>query len=250
MDFDIRKPTHLLSLVLISITFFVIIILPIFSFLGFFPTTDSIDTSSYSKVYKLFIEIFTLIFQLAFVMVLLIIFPLIWYFLVNKNNFKQAFSNMRLSLNNIDNAVAWGIISTIVIYGLTILFGIIIIYFSEIDTEQMSNIPDLEAIFSPVSLFVLVAIQPIAEEIFFRGFLLDKTEKIAGTNIAIILTAVLFGLAHASYGKIYPIVLPIVMGVILAYIVIKTKSLYAAITAHVCYNVGSLALTYLARSYA
>jgi len=250
MDFDIKKPVHIFSLLLIEITFLFVIILPIITFFFASGTVESIDQySDIPSSYRLIFEIFVLFFSLAFAVVLLIFFPLIWYFLVNNYNFKKTLSRLRLTFDKIYMALFWGIITAIVIFGITIVIGNIVISIFETNSQEMSNVPDLEALFSPVSLFLLVAIQPIAEEFFFRGFLLDKFESLAGQNIAIISTAVLFGLAHASYGKLYPIVLPIIMGIVLAYVVIKTKNLYTAIIAHVCFNVGVLILTFLARSF-
>jgi len=250
MDFDIKKPSHIFSLVLISITFLLIVVLPVLTFFGFFQTTIT-ETANYPTVpesYKLFFEIFILVFQLALVILLLVVFPFIWYFLVNKYNLKQVLSRLKLTLDNIDMAFLWGILTTILIFAITIVVGIIVVSIFGVNAQNMGNIPDLEALFSPISLFLLVAIQPVAEEIFFRGFLLDKIESFAGQNISIVMTSVLFGLAHASYGKVYPIILPMIMGVLLAYVVIKTKNLYASIIAHVCFNVGTLALAFLAKS--
>jgi len=248
MDFDIKKPSHIFSLVLISITFLLIVILPVLTFFGFFQAVNTVNYQTLPKVYKLFFEIFLLVFQLTLVILLMIVFPFIWYFLVNKYNLKQVLSRLKLTLGNIDMAFLWGILTTILIFAITIVIGILIVSIFGVNAQDMGNIPDLEALFSPISLFLLVAIQPVAEEIFFRGFLLDKIESFAGQNISIVTTSVLFGLAHASYGKVYPIILPIIMGVLLAYMVIKTKNLYTSIIAHVCFNVGTLALTFLARS--
>ena len=114
--------------------------------------------------------------------------------------------------------------------------------------EDLGNIQDLEQFFSPVSLLFLISIQPIAEEIFFRGFLFDKIENYAGGNIAIFVTAVLFGLAHMSYQKIYPVIFPMIMGVFLGFIIIKTKNLYSAITAHITFNLASFILYIFAKS--
>ncbi len=98
-------------------------------------------------------------------------------------------------------------------------------------------------------MFILVSVQPIAEEIFFRGFLLDKIEYYAGQNVAIFSTAILFGLAHMSYGKIYPVLFPMIMGVILAYIVIKTRNIYASIFAHITFNITSFIIYFAFKSF-
>jgi len=248
MDFNVKKPTHIIALLLILVTFILIIILPIITFFGFSPSTQSLDYSDLPESYSLFFEIFVLFFQLVFVILLMVLFPFLWYILVNDLKFKEILSKLKLTFEKIELAFLWGIITAILIFLISFVIGIITIVIFKVDTQDISNIPDLEALFSPITLFLLVAIQPVAEEIFFRGFLLDKLHSLAGRNIAIVSTAILFGLAHATYLKVYAIILPMIMGVILAYIVIKTRNLNTAIIAHVCFNVGSLILTFLARS--
>jgi membrane protease YdiL (CAAX protease family) len=110
--------------------------------------------------------------------------------------------------------------------------------------SDLSNIPDIEKIFSPFNMFLLVTIQPIGEEIYFRGFLFEKIECFSGGYVAITVTSILFGIAHMGYGKIFPVLMPIVMGFVLGSIVYKTKNLYSAIIAHVAFNFTSLFLAY------
>jgi len=244
MDFNIKKPLHILALLLISVSFFIIIILPIFSFVGMFPTTQSIEFEQLSESLRLMSEIFILIFQLALVFVLLVLIPVLWYILVNETSIKDSFSRMKLRLQNIDMAFLWGILAAGLIF--VVIFAIELLFIGMgHSAEDLSNIPDIQQLFSWPTLFFLVAFQPIGEEIFFRGFLFEKIEGYAGGYIAIFITAFLFGLAHMSYGKIFPVLMPILMGVVLGFIVLKTKNLYSAIVAHIAFNVTSLTLAYL-----
>ena len=117
--------------------------------------------------------------------------------------------------------------------------------------NEMGNIDDIAAIFSPISMLIILAFQPIGEEIFFRGFLLNKTAAIirektrlkentaAVNSIAILITAIIFGIAHLSYGKLYPVAMTIVLGLILGFVVVKTKNLFSSILAHVLFNLTS-----------
>ena len=114
-----------------------------------------------------------------------------------------------------------------------------------IKPQDLSNFPELQKLFSWPTLFFLVAIQPIGEEIFFRGFLYDKIENYAGGPFAVVITAILFGIAHMSYGKEIPVILIILMGLVLGYIVYRTRNLYSAIIAHILFNVTSFTLAYL-----
>ncbi|GAF86829.1 unnamed protein product, partial [marine sediment metagenome] len=130
---------------------------------------------------------------------------------------------------------------------LVFVFEVILILLG-VRSEELGNIQDIETYFSPVSILIILAVQPMAEEIFFRGFLFDKIKSFGGDYIAIVLTAVLFGLAHMSYSKPYLVVSIIMMGVVLGCIVVKTKNLYSAIIAHTTFNVTSFILYILAKS--
>jgi membrane protease YdiL (CAAX protease family) len=236
----------IIAVILLSITFIFIIGVPILSFIGVLPTTSSVTIEEIPESMQLLSEILILIIQLAIIIGLLVIIPFIWYFLVNGYSLKQIFSKIKLTLERIDEAFLWGILAVILMY--VISFVLVGLFITILGEEETSNIQDLEYYFSPVTLVILITVQPIAEEIFFRGFLMDKIDSFAGKNIAIFSTAILFGLAHMSYGKIFPVILPIAMGIILGYIVYKTKNLYSAIIAHILFNLSSFILYYFAKS--
>ena len=65
---------------------------------------------------------------------------------------------------------------------------------------------------------------------------MEKIGSVAGEIMAIFVTAILFGLAHMGYGGYYPVVLPMLMGLVLGAVVIKTKNLYSSIIAHILFN--------------
>ena len=244
MDFNIKKPLHILALILLLVTFFVIIIFPILSFIGVFPSTQSVEAQEVSESIRLLSELIMLVIQLCLVFGLLVIVPILWYILVNECTIKEAFSRLKLRLERIDMAFLWGIIAAIIIFIVIFILEFVLIRMGH-QAEDLSNIPDIRQLFSWPTMFFLVGFQPIAEEIFFRGFLFDKIEKFAGGAIAIVTTAFLFGLAHMSYGKLFPVIMPILIGIILGYIVYRTKNLYSSIIAHVVFNVTVLTIAYV-----
>lgn len=87
-----------------------------------------------------------------------------------------------------------------------------------------------------VSLIFFVLIGPIAEEIFFRGLLLNKLRDYGNEN-AIIATAVLFGLFHSTLVQFS---FSIFLGVILAYITIKTGTIKYSVGLHILFNSFSI----------
>jgi membrane protease YdiL (CAAX protease family) len=188
-------------------------------------------------------EVYVLIIELIFAFTLLVAVPLIWYMVVNSSSFRKTFLKIRITFENIDIAFLWGILAAILIYVIIFVLSFILRWLGTNPTD-LSNVTDLDFLSPPV-LFVLVAVIPVAEEIFFRGFLLEKIESFAGQNIAIVTTSVLFGIAHMGYGKIFPVVMPMIMGLLLAYVVIRTKNLFAAIIAHVAFNVTVIIVYFL-----
>ena len=81
---------------------------------------------------------------------------------------------------------------------------------------------------------------PFTEEIFFRGFVLAAMLPVMGPLRATLLSAAVFALAHLDLGTLFPI---FVTGVILAWLYIKTRSLWPPITAHAAQNLLALVVT-------
>jgi membrane protease YdiL (CAAX protease family) len=247
MDFNNRKPTHIIALFLVFVTFLVFIILPVLSFLGMSISTQTEQIEDISESLKTIIGIMILFIQLALVIILFVFVPYIWYRLVNKFEKKEIISHMKLRNKGIDEAFLWGLLTMIFAFALIISIGVVMMYLG-FDLTESSNIPELEYYFSLPLIFIIITIQPIGEEIFFRGFLLDKFTAVFGKKVAIISTALLFGVAHISFGNIYPAIITALIGLLLAFIVIRTKNLYSAITAHILFNLVSFGFYIIGKS--
>jgi len=233
MDFKFGKPLHIVAFLLLIADLFLILVLPVITFFIFIDIQNIVIP-----------EIVALITQLFVIIISFILIPFAWYFLVNNLKFKEILRRIKLVTENIDKAFIWGILAAIIIFFIIFVIEFALIKMGQ-DPQDLSNIPDIQRLFSWPVLFFIVSIQPIGEEIFFRGFLFEKLEKFSGGVVAIFITAFLFGLAHMSYGKIFPVLMPMVMGIVLGFIVLKTKNLYSAIIAHIVFNVTSLSLAYL-----
>ena len=249
MDFNYRKPAHIVALIPVIIAFAIIIVSPIISFFWSAPSVQDLQIEDYPESFRLIFEIFALILQLVFVVIILFVgVPLLWYLLVNKLNFKEMLDRLKLRKEGIGMAILWGVITALIAFAIIVAIGVILSQLGY-DQSDTSNIPELEKIFSVPTLFILITIQPIGEEIFFRGFLLEKINSLAGKEIAILSTAILFGIAHLSYGLVYTAAMTAVIGLIFAYVVIKTKNLYTSIVAHVLMNIGSFTIYLLGESF-
>lgn len=249
MDFNYRKPAHILALLFVAASFLMFVVLPIITFFG----VTSSDTASgqltgLSEEFTVVMEVFMLVLQLVFVVFLFILVPLIWYSLVNHIRLKEMISRLRLRTDGLDMAIVWGIITAIAAFLVMIVLSVAL-QFTGVNTEDAGNIQDLELYFSIPSILLLSTFQPIAEEIFFRGFLLEKISSLYGNYVAISITSLLFGLAHLSQGNVIPAIMTGLIGVLLAYIVIKTKNLYASITAHILFNLTSVTLYIIGKAF-
>jgi membrane protease YdiL (CAAX protease family) len=237
MDFTLKQPMHLFAALLLGITLLLLIITPILSILGFYPTTADIPLT------ELIILISALI-----TIILLIGTPLLWYTLVNKSKPQEILHHLKLNAKNLPNTIFWAFIAITIMYAALIIIGIILMAIGY-NTTEITNIEELANNLTLGSVLFIVLFQSTSEEIFFRGFLFNKITTISNQRIAIIATALLFGIAHLSYGKIYPAIMTTIFGIILGTIVIKSHNLLSAILAHILYNATSFALFFIIQTY-
>ena len=90
-----------------------------------------------------------------------------------------------------------------------------------------------------LSFLALIA-APVAEETFFRGFVFAGVGKRLGFGWGAILSALLFALAHIDPGALIPIFF---LGLLLAWLYARTRSIWACIFTHCLYN--SIALLFV-----
>ncbi|RKY42189.1 MAG: hypothetical protein DRP85_03555 [Candidatus Makaraimicrobium thalassicum] len=93
------------------------------------------------------------------------------------------------------------------------------------------------------ALFVAV-FGPVAEEIFFRGFMYTAVRKRWGVFRAMVGTSAVFSCLHTHVVGFFPIM---ALGLLLAYLYEKTGSLAASISVHIMHNVGMVILVFLVR---
>lgn len=84
---------------------------------------------------------------------------------------------------------------------------------------------------------LVVALVPIAEEIFFRGLLLDHLARNLGQTAAILLVSGLFGFLHAPQGLLTPMLM---ISLVLCLTALGSGSVVWAMALHVGWNACSL----------
>ena len=115
------------------------------------------------------------------------------------------------------------------------------------------NAPKTQGLFaSGVSLGTVVAAIPwillfcftnsIMEELWFRGVSLRKLTPLLGWTASIIVTAIVFGVTHSAATYITPIqvilftIIVIALGLVNAYIMLKTDSILGSVFFHAGYD--------------
>ncbi|MBQ7131871.1 MAG: CPBP family intramembrane metalloprotease [Oscillospiraceae bacterium] len=86
-----------------------------------------------------------------------------------------------------------------------------------------------------------VVIAPFAEELFFRGFMLNAASKVSSI-FAMVLSSFLFGLYHMNIPQF---VMAFLLGMLLSYVTLKADSIIPAIVIHSLNNCISMSLSIL-----
>ena len=130
------------------------------------------------------------------------------------------------------------LLGTISCIGTGMISSIIYAIYSTILKVQGITIPEPNLSFPAqrvyLILFLIYAcfLGPILEEIIFRGFILKSMQKY-GNLTAIIVSSILFSMFHLN---LVQFVNPVLMGIVLAFIAIKSKSIVPSIIAHIFNN--------------
>lgn len=92
--------------------------------------------------------------------------------------------------------------------------------------------------FALIIFFITASIAaPIFEEIMFRGFLLPSLTRYLPVWSSIVISGVIFAVAHLSLAETIPLA---TLGIILGIVYTRSRSLLASITVHSLWNSGTL----------
>lgn len=89
------------------------------------------------------------------------------------------------------------------------------------------------------TLFHVAVVPSVCEEILFRGYVLRNFQKSMLPILAIILSGLLFGLYHIRLTQLIPLS---VLGMLLAWMTIRTGSIWPAVSAHFANNASAVTL--------
>ncbi len=126
-----------------------------------------------------------------------------------------------------------GILGTILLDG---IFSIVISAFHlSIQTnadrleQQLGHLP----LTLGATLFGAVFIAPVCEELFFRSFLLQGVRRVMSAGWAVILSSVIFAIAHVDLGSL-PLLL--VLGLMLGTLRVLSRSIWPCVALHMFNN--------------
>jgi hypothetical protein len=108
-------------------------------------------------------------------------------------------------------------------------------------TEEIKSEDGALALAGYVGITCLIA--PIAEEVFFRGFLFPVLRARAGVAWGVVITGALFSLVHALGSPIEALIVLFVLGAGLCLLYLRTGSLLPCIGLHALNNAISFAAT-------
>ena len=106
--------------------------------------------------------------------------------------------------------------------------------------QRLDEIASLSGFAKLPPFAILGLLAPFAEEVFFRGFLLAALVPVFGGLRGALVSSSVFSVAHLNVGTLFPI---FVMGMLLAWLYLRTGSLWPPVVAHSAQNL--IALTVL-----
>ncbi len=140
-------------------------------------------------------------------------------------------------------ALFWVVILMIVIFGINTLYSYLItVLHLNVHTNdqlllQQSKVAPLSTY---ATLFAAVFIAPFCEEVFFRGFVFPGLRHGMPLGWAIVISSLLFGVAHADPGS-FPVLF--VIGLALAFLRWRTQSIWPCMMLHMLNNgIAALAI--------
>ena len=135
-------------------------------------------------------------------------------------------------------AALWVVIAAVVGYAASALYDVVKGPLGlQTNTDALAEQIKIAPLTTLGLLLAGALVAPVCEEVFFRGFLLPGIARAMPIWAAVIVSSLLFGVAHADLGSLAPLV---VIGLLLGVVRWKTRSLWPAIFLHTLNNVAAL----------
>ena len=144
------------------------------------------------------------------------------------------------------------ILSVLGIFGCIVIASILIGIILKLSGYSISKsgdvVKNMAAILRahPLLLLFTCITAGVTEEIIFRGYLQQRIELIFKSPVAgILISSVLFGLAHSFYGTIQQVAIPFAIGIIFSVYYFKYKNIYVLMVFHFLFDYMQLLFAHL-----
>jgi membrane protease YdiL (CAAX protease family) len=153
-------------------------------------------------------------------------------FFLWKDSLKQTLDSIGFP-GKILPAVIYTMGGLMAIFASMLVLGIIAIAFDFNDQQLVAD--KIEGLPLIVLLFAVTA-APVSEELFFRAFLVRGIASFTSPLVGIVLSSALFGMVHFAYGSVIEVLGAGIIGLILAVVYHKSKSITPCLLIHMLYN--------------
>ncbi len=167
---------------------------------------------------------------------LAILIPVVIYVLVTEKNF---FKFIRFKKFNIWSAFLLVILVYCMWPIIAIINAISMLFATNMIQGTVNTIANNYGLL--ISVFLMAVVPAIVEESTFRGALLSSYKKY-NPLVAVVFTAILFGLMHQNFNQM---LYATAMGLIFGIVIEATDSIISTMIMHFIYNGTSVAMTYL-----
>jgi membrane protease YdiL (CAAX protease family) len=139
-------------------------------------------------------------------------------------------------------AAGWTVLAFIAFWLLTAIY---ISAVGQPDQQELTrDLKDEESLSALIGYGLLLAfVAPLAEELFFRGFVFGVLREKIGAVWAVLATGIVFGLVHVAGSPIETVGVLIILGSLLCVLYLQTGSLLPCIALHAINNSISFAAT-------
>lgn len=168
----------------------------------------------------------------------LILAPVLFYVIVNKLDFKEVF---RIKSPGLFPAIVIALLAIPAQFTASALNTIVVYLLQFVGNIPPQAIPVPENTTGLIVSLLVIAVSPaICEEMLHRGILLSAYER-RGSIRAVFITAIFFGIFHFDITNLLGTVF---LGLLLAYYVIRTNSIFAGVLAHFLNNAIAILMQY------
>lgn len=124
-----------------------------------------------------------------------------------------------------------------------ILYAAVTVVLGFLPEEWLADYAEASAALNQTGLLMTIAtvlVAPVVEEVVFRGLVLSRLRRAMPGWLAVLISALVFGLCH---GQIVWMAYAFVLGVIFGFMALRARSIWPSLCAHILFNgIGQIAV--------